>query len=217
MNPAPSLNSTATPRTLNVRAIATIALLLTAVFAQACDTCKKDRQRLRASPDFKIESASVTYVKAYASFIFEQKVAGVAGRTMPKPKGSVDGAPVMGYVFPTTLKSQDVGFSPTAGIVALAVTSHPDFDDTPVWDENGNGRYDDGIIYHDPLGRPRQRRPRPGRTFGEGHQEGRRGGASAHLAEDAHVYGFARLHDRPERGHPSSDRPEKPDRRKAGL
>jgi len=35
------------------------------------------------------------------------------------------------------------------GILALAVTSHPDFDDTPLWDENNNSNYaDDGIIFH---------------------------------------------------------------------
>jgi len=29
------------------------------------------------------------------------------------------------------------------------VTSHPDFDDTPLWDENNNSNYaDDGIIFH---------------------------------------------------------------------
>ena len=32
-----------------------------------------------------------------------------------------------------------MGFEPKAGILALAVTSHPDFDDTPLFDENGDG------------------------------------------------------------------------------
>lgn len=59
------------------------------------------------------------------------------------------GAPVLGYVFPTTLKPTDVGFNDTQGIVALALTSHPDFDDTPLWDENNDFIYDnDGIIWH---------------------------------------------------------------------
>ena len=39
--------------------------------------------------------------------------------------------------------------SKTDGIVALALTSHPDFDDTPLWDENANTILDDdGIIWH---------------------------------------------------------------------
>ncbi len=47
------------------------------------------------------------------------------------------------------LKSTDVGFSQTEGIVALALTSHPDFDDTPLWDENSDKIYDnDGVIWH---------------------------------------------------------------------
>lgn len=55
----------------------------------------------------------------------------------------------MGYVFPTSLKPTDVGFSNTEGIVALALTSHPDFDDTPLWDENSDSNYaNDGIIWH---------------------------------------------------------------------
>src|SRR5690606_15602560 len=63
--------------------------------------------------------------------------------------GGMDRAPVLGYVFPTSLRSQDVGFAPTEGVVALAVTSHPDFDDTPLWDENGDGIYDnDGLAFH---------------------------------------------------------------------
>jgi hypothetical protein len=61
----------------------------------------------------------------------------------------MNGAPVLGYVFPTTLKSEDVGFRPTEGIVALAITSHPDFDDSPLWDENGDGNFsNDGIAWH---------------------------------------------------------------------
>ncbi|MBV1856874.1 MAG: hypothetical protein KUG77_00585, partial [Nannocystaceae bacterium] len=72
-----------------------------------------------------------------------------AASIAPVPVGSVDGAPVLGYVFPTTLDPQDVGFSGIEGTVALAVTSHPDFDDTPLWDEDGNAHYDDdGIVYH---------------------------------------------------------------------
>lgn len=36
-----------------------------------------------------------------------------------------------------------VGFDADAGILALAVTAHPDFDNTPLFDENGDG--DPGI------------------------------------------------------------------------
>lgn len=100
-------------------------------------------------PDFDLAAASVTHVSDLDLLVFEQRVAGTAGGTTPKPHGSLDGAPVLGYVFPTSLKSTDVGFGATDGIVALAVTSHPDFDDTPLWDENGDGNYgNDGIRWH---------------------------------------------------------------------
>lgn len=101
------------------------------------------------SPDLEIRSASVHHLQDLDLLVFEQQVAGMIGGTLPTPVGQLDGAPVLGYVFPTTLKPEDVGFSATEGIVALAVTSHPDFDDTPLWDENNDRQYDnDGIVFH---------------------------------------------------------------------
>jgi hypothetical protein len=99
--------------------------------------------------DFKITKVEVTYHTNLDVLIWEITVAGNAGATTPSPAGKMNGAPVLGYVFPTTLKSSDVGFSETDGIVALALTSHPDFDDTPLWDENMDSKYDnDGVIWH---------------------------------------------------------------------
>jgi hypothetical protein len=113
--------------------------------AFGCEKCKHDDN----NPDFKIKSASVKLNKKFAQLEFEIIVEGNAGKTVPKPVGKLDGAPVLGYVFPTTLKAEDVGFSKTDGIVALALTAHPDFDDSPLWDENGDGIYNnDGIVWH---------------------------------------------------------------------
>ncbi len=99
--------------------------------------------------DFIITKAIVTNHTDLGILVWEITVAGNAGATTPTPAGKMDGAPVLGYVFPTSLKSIDVGFSETEGIVALALTSHPDFDDTPLWDENGDGIYNnDGIKWH---------------------------------------------------------------------
>ncbi len=98
---------------------------------------------------FQITHAKVKHFKALNILVWEINVNGTAGKTTPTPTGKLDNAPVLGYVFPTTLKSTDVGFNDTPGIVALALTSHPDFDDTPLWDENSDGSYDnDGIIWH---------------------------------------------------------------------
>lgn len=99
--------------------------------------------------DMKIKSAEVEYMNDLDLLVFEIKTDGIAGKTVPKARGELNGAPVLGYVFPTSLKSEDVGFNKMDGVVALAVTAHPDFDDTPLWDENNNGNYgDDGVTWH---------------------------------------------------------------------
>ncbi len=109
-----------------------------------CEDCKKYKNE-----DFTIKKVSVFHDSAIASTIWKITVHGNAGKTTPTPVGQMNGAPVLGYVFPTTLKPTDVGFNQTDGIVALALTSHPDFDDTPLWDENSDRNYaNDGVIWH---------------------------------------------------------------------
>lgn len=106
---------------------------------------------VKASPDLEIREASVSYRPDLEIVVFELEVRGTAGATLPVPAGQMDGAPVLGYVFPTTLKPEQVGFAPGDGILALAATSHPDFDDTPLWDEDGNGdttNSAEGRIFH---------------------------------------------------------------------
>ncbi len=99
--------------------------------------------------DLVLTDAAVRYLEDLDLLVFEQQVEGTAGATTPEPNGALDGAPVLGYVFPTTLQPEDVGFRSVDGIVALAATAHPDFDDTPLWDESGDRNYgNDGVIYH---------------------------------------------------------------------
>lgn len=103
----------------------------------------------KASADLKITNASVMLDNRLDQLVFSIEVEGQAGASVPKAVGQLDGAPVLGYVFPTSLKATDVGFSATEGIVALALTSHPDFDDTPLWDEDNDRNYtNDGVIWH---------------------------------------------------------------------
>jgi hypothetical protein len=99
---------------------------------------------------FIINNASVDYVESIDSLIFSVYSEGHAATKTVTPLGQVDGAPVLGYVFPTTIAPENVGFKNISdATLALAVTTHPDFDDTPLWDENNNGDYqDDGLIYH---------------------------------------------------------------------
>lgn len=99
--------------------------------------------------DLTLRKASVRYLESLDLLVFEQRLEGRPGSTLPTPRGQLDGAPVLAYVFPTSLASTDVGFGPTEGVVALAVTIHPDFDDTPLWDEDGDRDYaNDGAVVH---------------------------------------------------------------------
>jgi len=81
--------------------------------------------------------------------VFRMSVSGVAGEARPTPTGALAGSEVFAYVWPTSLDAGTVGFDPGAGILALAATAHPDFDDTPLFDENGDGdRTNDGNVWH---------------------------------------------------------------------
>lgn len=80
---------------------------------------------------------------------FHVAVSGKAGKTYPTRTGKLGGSAVFSYVWPTTIDPYVVGFESKAGILAFAVTSHPDFDDTPLYDENGDGKLDnDGDLWH---------------------------------------------------------------------
>ena len=81
--------------------------------------------------------------------IFHMAVSGKAGLSRPTKSGKLAGSQVFSYVWPTSLDTSAVGFEPKAGILAFAVTSHPDFDDTPLFDENGDGNAtNDGNVWH---------------------------------------------------------------------
>lgn len=102
-----------------------------------------------AGPDLEVEDARVRYIQELGLLVFEQDVAGEAGGTVPEAAGQMDGAPVLAYVFPTTLNPTAVGFAEVEGTLALVAASHPDFDDTPLWDEDGDGMTgNDGPIFH---------------------------------------------------------------------
>jgi len=97
--------------------------------------------------EFDIVFAQVVHLGS--NLYFQIVVDGEAGATIPEATGEVPGAEVLSYVWPTSLDSSAVGFEEEQGILALAVTSHPDFDDTPLWDEDGDGDpSNDGALWH---------------------------------------------------------------------
>lgn len=130
--------------------IITLIIMLTGIVSTstAQQASEKEIACLNTA-DMDLTRAQVQYIKELDLLVFEMGVEGSAGNTTPKPAGQMNGAPVLGYVFPTTLSPDDVGFGSVEGILAFAVTSHPDFDDTPLWDENNDRDYkNDGNTFH---------------------------------------------------------------------
>jgi hypothetical protein len=83
------------------------------------------------------------------TLLFTQQLHEPAGAVKPAATGKLEGSMVAAYVWPTSIDSSAAGFSPKQGTLALAVTAHPDFDDTPQHDENGDGnKGNDGNEWH---------------------------------------------------------------------
>lgn len=81
--------------------------------------------------------------------VFHMAVSGKAGAITPAKSGKLAGSSVFSYVWPTSLDPSVIGFAAKSGILAFAVTSHPDFDDTPLFDEDGDGNpKNDGRVWH---------------------------------------------------------------------
>ncbi|MDP1869443.1 MAG: hypothetical protein Q8L13_24275 [Bradyrhizobium sp.] len=96
---------------------------------------------------FDITRATATTDGRLATFTME--VTGKAGSQKPKKVGKLQGSKVDAYVWPTKLDPSAAGFGKGSGILALAITAHPDFDDTPLYDENGDGDpNNDGAGWH---------------------------------------------------------------------
>lgn len=100
-----------------------------------------------APAPFDIVHAKITSSGGIATF--HMAVSGEAGQTRPTATGQFAGSQVFSYVWPTTIDPYEVGFEHGAGILSLAVTAHPDFDDTPLYDETRDGdKANDGGLWH---------------------------------------------------------------------
>lgn len=126
-------------------------MLLSAVLIQSAQA--HESGGIESSKGEKVDAAfDLVHTRVFKQgndLVFEQSVVGAAGSRLPTPKGSFARAEVYSYVWPTSLDSASVGFEAGSGILALALTSHPDFDDTPQLDENRDGKKDnDGGLWH---------------------------------------------------------------------
>lgn len=144
-------------RALNIAALALLALSGTAyAHGQRLSSTRTPHEHkggIKPAAD-KAVLASFDIVHAKISTegnvaVFHMSVSGRAGVSKPTPSGKLAGSSVFSYVWPTSIDAYEVGFERNAGILALAVTSHPDFDDTPLFDENGDtNRGNDGGLWH---------------------------------------------------------------------
>jgi len=124
------------------------ALLLTAFLCQNVIAHEiNSKTEADKTPAFDITRTSATTDGRLTTFFME--VAGVAGSVKPASIGQLKGAKVESYVWPTSLDPSTVGFDKKSGILSLAITAHPDFDDTPLYDENQDGDpSNDGADWH---------------------------------------------------------------------
>lgn len=88
-------------------------------------------------PAFDIVKTDIRIDSAKNWVDFTMQVSGKAGAAKPKKTGKFAGAPVFSYVWPTKIDPAEVGFEKGSGTLALAVTIHPDFDDTPLFATTG--------------------------------------------------------------------------------
>lgn len=131
-----------------------LMLALTASTALADDSHAKHQAGAVTSAADAAKTASFDILAAHVHrngrlATFHMTTNGIAGADKPSAVGQLAGAPVHAYVWPTSLDPASVGFEGKTGILALAATSHPDFDDTPLFDEDGDGDpTNDGTKWH---------------------------------------------------------------------
>jgi hypothetical protein len=130
---------------MKTRILPLMIVSLVANFAFAHEISSKTDAAI--TPAFDITNAGATTDGRLTTFIME--LAGEAGSVKPVATGQLAGAKVESYVWPTSLDPSVVGFDKESGILSLAITAHPDFDDTPLYDEDQDGDpANDGANWH---------------------------------------------------------------------
>lgn len=109
------------------------AALVAATPAHSHDIKAKAKGAVTASFDILAASA-----EAKDNLVtFTMRTRGIAGADKPAKTGRFEGAGVHAYVWPTTLDPEAAGFEKGSGILAAAVTAHPDFNDEPLFTNKG--------------------------------------------------------------------------------
>ena len=121
-------------------------------FADASHAKHQDGAILSAADDQKVASLDILAAHAHRDgnkVTFHMTTNGVAGADPAKLVCALAGVPATTCVLPTSLDPASVGFEGGTGNLALAAATHPDFDDTPLFDENADGDVDnDGGHWH---------------------------------------------------------------------
>ncbi|MFZ1679393.1 MAG: hypothetical protein WAT70_00115 [Rhizobiaceae bacterium] len=112
--------------------LASAAVCCLATSVSAHEITAAGNEAVNASFDI-VETRIVT---DQGNAIFRTRVRADAGKVTPNSIGKFEGSDVYAYVWPTSLNSWEVGFERDQGIVALAVTFHPDFDDAAYGGKN---------------------------------------------------------------------------------
>lgn len=99
-----------------------------------------------AKPAFDIVKTDIKVDATKNWLVFSMHVSGKAGSVKPTKSGKFAGSRVFSYVWPTKIDPAEVGFESGAGILALAVTSHPDFDDVPVFNIKGTDWHSHWVV-----------------------------------------------------------------------
>lgn len=138
------------PRLLFSLALAAIAPIAIAHEDQSHHAIMKDGAVLSDARTAEVAAFDILAAHVHRvgnTVTFHMTTNGSAGAETPEPFREVGGAPVWSYVWPTSLDPSVVGFDEGAGILAMAATSHPDFNDTPLFDQNldGNPGNDGGV------------------------------------------------------------------------
>ena len=122
-------------KTLTLAVVATLAAATTvaATPAAAHDVTAKASAKIVAS--FDMLTARAESKANQVTFVMTTR--GTAGTKKPAKTGKFAGSTVYAYVWPTKVDPEAVGFEKGAGILAAAVTAHPDFNDEPLFENNG--------------------------------------------------------------------------------